>query len=305
VTWRAAPLLVAAALAAAGSGPPSPGGPPEVTPEGWARAGPPQRFAGEDLFLHIDGGAEIFHEFGFVDLVVTSYEPLRFHGHRLPSSPDSGGQERLGLEIYRMRDATAALGVYLMKCGAESPLEGIPARHTGGCYQFTLLKGACFIQINNFGGNEANVPAMKGIALGVLAGIEDAPPDSLLRVLPPAGRVPGSERLFRGPYALEPIFTLGDGDILRLGGEICGVKADYRGDDGSTFTRLVVPYPSPALARAAFEDVAGRLDPYLALLERRPDVLLFRDSSGLYGTVGVMQDTIAVAVRLRERPVLP
>ena len=52
------------------------------------------------------------------------------------------------------------------------------------------------------------------------------PPNS--RACPPQGMVAGSERLVRGPFGLQSIFTLGDGDVLQLGGRIVGVAEDVR-----------------------------------------------------------------------------
>ncbi|MCK7579399.1 MAG: hypothetical protein MZV65_29205 [Chromatiales bacterium] len=40
---------------------------------GWRPDGDIQRYAGEDLFVYIDGGAEIYHEYGFRRVVARDY----------------------------------------------------------------------------------------------------------------------------------------------------------------------------------------------------------------------------------------
>jgi len=40
---------------------------------GWTTSGKTLRFVGSDLFNYIDGGAELFYEFGFKELLVQSY----------------------------------------------------------------------------------------------------------------------------------------------------------------------------------------------------------------------------------------
>ena len=44
---------------------------------GWAKDGAPQEFEGEDLYTYIDGGAEIYQEYGFRRVIVQDYEDAR------------------------------------------------------------------------------------------------------------------------------------------------------------------------------------------------------------------------------------
>ena len=63
----------------------------------------PQYVEGEDLFLLINGGAEIYHEYGFKQAVVQSY---------------ADDQDRsLNLEIYEMLDPAAGYGIFTFKRG--------------------------------------------------------------------------------------------------------------------------------------------------------------------------------------------
>ena len=48
-----------------------------------------------------------------------------------------------------MSGPESALGLYLMKCGRETPLAGIPARNSSEPAQFTILKGRYFVHVNN------------------------------------------------------------------------------------------------------------------------------------------------------------
>ena len=36
----------------------------------WSAEGEPEVYAGDDLFVYINGGAEIYHEYGFVQVAV-------------------------------------------------------------------------------------------------------------------------------------------------------------------------------------------------------------------------------------------
>ena len=67
----------------------------------WKADGPPQEFKGEDLYLYIDGGAEIYREYGFEEVLVQEYRDREGKG--------------LSLEIFRMTSPESAYGMYTFK----------------------------------------------------------------------------------------------------------------------------------------------------------------------------------------------
>ena len=102
---------------------------------------------------------------------------------------------------------------------------------------------------------------------------------------PVEGRIPASERLIRGPYGLQSYFTFGEGDILSMGGKIFGALAEYRTADGESFTRLIVPYPSPDAASAALAHLRSNLDGYIRVTADRADGFGFIDFQVKEGAV--------------------
>ncbi len=245
---------------------------------GWARSGPLRTFTGQDLFNQIDGGAELFLEFGFVRLRLQAFTRNR---------------SELTLNAYEMESAASALGIYLMKMGRESPFPEVKARNSSEEVQLTILKGRYFVQVDNLGDVPASRAEAAALANAFLAGAADEPAATPLDALPAEGRVPGSERLIRGPYGLQPYFTFGEGDILSLGGRVFGALAEYRMRDGSSFTRLVIPYPDEAAAAAALARLQGNLDPYLKVTGVRPggfDFLDYRSRRGSVGLSGAVLD---------------
>ncbi len=184
-----------------------------------------------------------------------------------------------------MESAASALGVYLMKMGRETPFPEVAARNSSEEAQLTMVKGRYFVQVDNLGDVPASKAEAAALANAFLAGVAEETAATPLEALPAEGRIPGSERLIRGPYGLQPYFTFGEGDILSLGGRIFGALAEYRMPDGKTFTRLMVPYPSPDAAAAALAHLKANLDPYLKVTGDRPDGLDFVDFQGKKGTV--------------------
>jgi len=255
---------------------------------GWKRSGPPLTFIKADLFNHIDGGAELFLEFGFEKVSCQRYKK---------------GSAELTFEVYEMELPESALGVYLMKCGRETPFQEIPARNSSETAQATILRGRYFILLDNFSGGAELQPAMIALAKAALAKLPDVPASRrLFELLPPKDRLAGSERLIRGPVVLQPYFTFGEGDILQLEGKIFGAAANYREAPDAVFTRFIIPYPNEGRAGAVYQNLLANLDPYLKILETRERAFVFEDFREKFGLVELKGPTLDIRVNLNLRP---
>ena len=256
---------------------------PERFAGNWVAAAPGKVFIGQDLYNRINGAAELFLEMGFRRLTAQRYH----HGEGV-----------IDLELYEMENPTAALGVYSHKRGRETPLEGLPGRHTGNRFQITACKGGYFFQVNNFAGGRDLLPAMVELARSVFGAIPEGNPVDLLDILPEGGLVAGSELIVRGPHSLRAIAYLGEGDILQLGGSVFGIAGDYVTGDGERFTLLVIPYGQRAAAMAAYQNLRGHLDPYLTVIRQDEQELVFRNPNNECGQVTVVEDGLEVRVHL-------
>jgi hypothetical protein len=214
------------------------------------------------------------------------------------------GADELALEIYRMASPEAALGIYLMKIGSGGPHPDISARNTMNRFQLTMLQGDCFVQVNNFAGADSLVPVAAALGRAALAALGEDEPEPLLARLPQEGLVPGTERLVRGPFALEPVYTFGPGDVLQLGGRVFGVLGTYRDDQGERYRRLVIDYPGAKEARAALDHLLANLDPHLEIVGRTAAGFTFRDYRDLFGKVGRDGRTLQITLDLAAAPAL-
>ena len=266
-------------------------GPPAI-PEpgfapGWAKAGRIRTFTGQDLFNQIDGGAELFLEFGFAKLRLQAY---------------ARDKAELTLNAYEMESAASALGIYLMKMGRETPFPEIAARNSGEEAQVNILKGRYFIQVDNLGDVPASKAEAVALANAFLAGVAEESALTPLDALPAEGKVPGSERLVRGPYGLQAYFTFGEGDILQLGGKIFGVVANYKESPNAVFLRFIIPYAEETRAGSVYENLLVNLDPYLKVLETREGAFVFEDHRGKFGIVERKGSNLDIRVDLDLRP---
>lgn len=252
---------------------------------GWKRSGPVEAYNPSALYNVIDGGAELFLEMGFAELRMQKY---------------AGDGAEIAVEAYRMESPAAALGIYLLKCGRETPLAEIGARNTGDAFQVALVQGDHFFFINNFSGRRELLPVMAELARR-LARTVPAAAVSELDVLPPQGMVPGSALLLRGPYSLQAVYTLGEGDVLRLEGKRFAAAAAYREGDGE-HTRIVAPYENEERAGQAFASLRRNLDPYLRLLGEGERHVEFQDFQNLFGRAEWRGRQIEIRVRMARRP---
>jgi hypothetical protein len=201
-----------------------------------------------------------------------------------------------------MESPEAAMGIYLMKCGQETPLAVIRSRNSGEKSQLTILKNKYFVYVNNFDGDATNLPAMVSLANTALESIREASAEGWLEELPKESLVGRSQRLIRGPVALQPFFTFGEGDIFKLEGKIFGVLANYRGEGNALYTRLIIPYPDQKQALSVYENLRANLDPYLKILTTRANGFVFLDFKQKYGVVELRGPKLDIRFNLASVP---
>jgi len=244
-------------------------------------------FSKNELFNYIDGGAELFLEFGFEKLYVQRY---------------SSKNSELTLEVYEMESPESALGIYLTKCGQEVPIKGLGARHSAEKSQFTILRERYFIHVNNFSGNEALLAVMLALSQEMLKNLPADNAVRLLEYLPKENLIAHSERLIRGPYALQPIFTFGQGDILELSRKVFGVVGNYKDEKGRISTCIIIPYPDQEKAFSAYQNLHDNFDPYHKILETWPTGFSFIDYRQKFGMAKLKGSILEIHINLATQP---
>jgi hypothetical protein len=113
-------------------------------------------------------------------------------------------------------------------------------------------------------------------------------------LLPEKNKVPGSERLLRGPYSLQTLGTIGEGDVLLLGGKIFAVSADYKDGSGGAHTEIMVRYPDAKYAAKAYSHLLSNLDPLLQVIEKKDNTFSFKDQAGKFGAASLDGDLLTI-----------
>jgi hypothetical protein len=152
----------------------------------WSATGEAGEFVGDDLFVYINGGAEIYHEHGFERLRVREY---------------SRGDDRASVELYTMADS--AYGIYSYARSASGQSVDLGAGGTLADYYLHFWSGPHLVVVTSQSGPDDARTAV--LDLGTLLGATfpasgQVPP--LMDLLPADGCVPGSERYVAGPIGL-------------------------------------------------------------------------------------------------------
>ena len=214
---------------------------PEKAP-GFEPAGQPERFVGKKaLFDYMDGGAEVYLAYGFVDIGVRNY---------------LSGAEKATLEIYQLGSPDDAFGAFSLNSRGENlDLGGTPSSLGSGMLSF--FKGRFYVRV--VAKTEPAKARELMIALGkkvaaTLPGESRVP--AAVDSLPP-GATQGTLRYFTGPDTAKTLWFDGEGQALLTPGARA-FSASYPG--GSAEVQITrVAYPGKDGAVKACQELAKKL----------------------------------------------
>ncbi len=114
-------------------------------------------FGDKELYGYIDGGAEIYREYGFVRVAVQDLQ---------------NAAEEIQIEVYRMSDPQAAFGIFSISrhnCGSPVDLPGFICDTR---YQLLVARGPFFMTFTNYSGDSTARSASVKIAGTLLARVK-------------------------------------------------------------------------------------------------------------------------------------
>jgi hypothetical protein len=200
----------------------------------WAEDGESQYFAGEDLFTYIDGGAEIYFEYGFRRVIIQDYK--------------NRAGTRLSLEIFEMDSPDDAYGIYTFKRSGS----GEPIPLGDECqladYYLNLRKGPYLVTITGLDLTADAKEALLFLARTIepRIGPSTAPPNLVSR-LPAEGLKTQSVKYYKGPLALYNSYPFFRTDVFAFS---AGVKGEYI----SGYSLYIFEYPGTPFAQRRFSE---------------------------------------------------
>ena len=246
---------------------------------GWFRDDKPQEFAGEDLYTYIDGGAEIYQEYGFGQVIVQDYK--------------SGGGKSLSLEIFEMASPEAAYGMFTFKRSGQG--RPVPFGSGGELddYYLNFWKGRFLVTLTGFDAETATLEGLKAVAAAVDAKItETGSVPELVGRLPTEGLSAGTVKYLKGILGLNnvcPFYTARGLDF----------KEAVRGLYESGETLLILEYGGAEARHAAWLELKGGLEKsgrYEQPGNSLGAAAVFNDGKGQYFAFGEIGTRLAVGI---------
>lgn len=289
-------LLFMAASASAGQAPENLAGllPASGEVAGFTPNGTPQAYHGDDLFQMIDGGADIYHEYGFRQVLSAEY--LDAHG------------KTIKLEMYEMESPAAAYGIYSFKVGEGGKPLAIGQEGRIEDYYLNFWKGNMQVTLIGQDAEEETVQGIVALAGAVAARIAQTGERPELADLLLGEPLPFSQaRYLRGAIGLMNSYLFDRGNIFRVRegviGDVEGCRAmvfRYASDSESAEAYVYATTKLSAITR--FTDQTRRGNQYTMVDRKQESVMVRQTGRHIAVVIGADAEKVkSTAARLVEK----
>jgi hypothetical protein len=207
---------------------------------GWAKHRALQQYKGENLYEYINGGAEIYHEYGFKQVVVQDY--INEKG------------KSISVEIFEMASPASAYGIYTFKTDAKGKRISVGSHAQLADYYMNFWKGSFLVTLTGFDETEETRIGLLQIAKNISSKITvrgDKP--HIVSLLLEEDLKDQSLKYFTGYLGLRnshPFFSL----------EIVGFEQGIKGDYADGFSFFLFRFGGEGECHKGFELMKGQKD---------------------------------------------
>lgn len=201
--------------------------------EGWAKSGKPRVYTRSDLYELIDGEAELYFQYGFINAASGIYSNRRNPGSLLTA------------DLYQMPDKLMAFGVYSNYKSEDSSYQSLGTEAFGDSEYLYIYQGRFFIRLYCSSSKALKNPIPVAARLLLASLPDDNSPPGELSKLPAQKRVPHSERVLMSGF-------------LGLDDHPMVLEADY-GNNGKMFKGFVIQLSDERKTSGLAQRLAGLL----------------------------------------------
>ncbi len=212
---------------------------------GWSALSSPEQYDTASLYQYLDGGADVVIEFGFDRLTFQRYIKQ---------------EQEIDLELYHMTCPEAALGLYLLKAGKETPSASLRTRNSVSSGQVLVVQGSYLGVTTILQGDSLSSRIALSLSQKLVSDLPEKKPVPLLDYLPRTGIISGTARIVRGALTTPPAIASARSLITRLCATRFAIAADYQSANGKIEHRLFVPFADSNAARTALDELRPPAD---------------------------------------------
>lgn len=218
----------------------------------WRQVDSVRLFAGEDLFTFIDGGADIYFEYGFQQVISAEYQ--------------NSNRISIKLEIYEMKDTAAAYGIYSMNEGTQGKTVRVGNEGVLNEYYCVFWKDKYLTFISSDDTTGETLEGILTVAESVDGKIQNkGKRPGLTTLLPQQGLI--GCRYVRGLIGLSSIYDFDTKNIFNVREGVAGIYNDH--------TVFIFKYNSE-------NDAKMRYDSAREVLKRSTKMTNFKDEVKRY-----------------------
>lgn len=200
--------------------------------------GPPNTYTGDELFQMINGGADIYHEYGFRQVLEASYTD----GNRL----------RVRLEIYKMASPASAYGMYTFKTSGQGQELSIGQEALLQDYYLNFWKGNMLVTMIGMDSEEETVKSVIDLARAVDRRITRAGErPELVDLLLSQPAAISQAKYVRGPLGVMSSYIFDTKNIFQVREGVIGTLGECRA--------FVFQYPDSGQSMAVYKSAANIL----------------------------------------------
>jgi len=263
-----------------------------VSVEDWKRKEKPTVYAGKDrLFEYIDGGAEVYLSYSFIQVSKAVY---------VMKDTDNS----VKVDIWEFGSSDDAYGIF----AKDKAGQGVNIGNEASLYENYLWvwKGRYFMSFEPYRGTVSpDDITFIGTAIveNIPAGKSSLP--AILMYLPEDGYIQGSSKYFHKKIILDNIYISDrfiDKNVLNLSEQTDAVVADYKSDKSSLpFKILIVKYPEKSVAEESFKNFIELRESWGEDNVKTDTLYTFEDLKGKYSSISCVNSFLVITFLVETR----
>lgn len=255
--------------------------------QNWSPSDTAQIYVGDDLFTFINGGADIYHEYGFNRVITQEFV-------------SSDNQHSINVEIYEMNDPASAFGIYTFKIGNKGKKLSIGQDALLQNYYLNFWKWKYLIILTGFDSEKPTTDGIISLAESIDTKIKKTgPKPELIQLLPkenlPEENFPNLQlKYLKGNLAL---FNHYQFDTENIFGLKEGVIGNY-----NDFQLIIVKYKNAPESKKWYNNALNKIKDNSYFKQLTPSEVSFSvlDRDEKFLTVQPVQNYILITLGLNR-----